>query len=345
MMTTANLPFTVRVLEDPHTSKPQDQDAYFQSLLPATFRTKSDNIITPQPNIEFLEQELLIKRISRVQDWLWICGRPMPARNLHFQVLLGRNIAITENMELHLVWSKDRIFIKPIPLYLLDPDFWSIHLIPSQSSAEKTDGAREEHLFRCALGFLFSYTSLIAYKSDFDLAQSNGLLPSTVSWESWKLLTSQFLPNHSYSSLNPRYWYGELRLSRLNKIYRVKFSPLRGYSKVASHAFYVDILRDNFATIAAVLAYVAIVLTAMQVGLATDQLGHNGAFQNASYGLTVASILVPLIAVAVVIVGVLVLVVSNWAVTKTYERKRFREMGVEPLWIKKSHTVAQRQIG
>lgn len=339
-MATINLPFTVRVLEAPNFEKLQDQDAHFQSLLPATFRTKGDNVISPQPNIEFLEQELLVKRINRVQDWLWICGRPMPARPMHYQVLLGRNITITENIELHLVWSKDRIFIKPIPLYLFDPDFWSIHLIPQpQSSTEKTDASRQEHLFRCALGFLFSYTSLIAYQSDFDLAKSHGLLPSTITWESWKLLTSEFLPNHSYSSLNPRYWYGELRLSRLNKIYHLKFSPLRGYSKVASHAFYVEILRDNLATLAAVLAYVVIVLTAMQVGLATEKLGQNGAFQNASYGLTVASILGPLIVIAGLVVGVLVLVVSNWAATKSYERRRFRDMGVEPLWIKTSHVV------
>jgi hypothetical protein len=339
-MTILNLPFTVHVLEGPNFEKLQDQDAHFQSLLPATFRTKGDNIISPQLNIEFLEQELLVERINRVQDWLWICGRPMPARSIHYQVLLGRNITITENMELHLVWSKDRIFLKPIPLYLLDPDFWSTHLIPSESSTEKTDASRQEHLFGCALGFLFSYTSLIAYQSDFDLAKSYGLLPSTVTWRSWKLLTSQFLPNHSYSSLNPRYWYGELRLSRLNKIYYFKFSPLRGYSKVASHAFYVEILRDNLATLTAALVYLALVLTAMQVGLATEKLGQNGAFQNASYGLTVASILIPLIAVVGVVAGVLVLVVGNWAATKNYERRRFRDMGVELLRIKSSSYIA-----
>jgi len=115
-MAAVNRPFTVRVLGDIN----PNQEQHFQSLLPATFRTKGDNIISPQPNIEFLEQELLVKRINRVQDWLWACGRPMPARPLHYQILLGRNITITENMELHLVWSKDRIFIKPIPLYLLD---------------------------------------------------------------------------------------------------------------------------------------------------------------------------------------------------------------------------------
>jgi hypothetical protein len=330
-MTILNLPFTVHVLGGPNFEDSQDQDAHFQSLLPATFRTKGDNIISPQLNVEFLERELLVERINRVQDWLWICGRPMPARPIHYQVLLGRNITITENMELHLVWSKDRIFLKPIPLYLLDPDFWATHLISSQSSTEKADAARQEHLFKCALGFLFSYTSLIAYQSDFDLAKSYGLLPPAITWKSWKLLTSQFLPNHSYSSLNPRYWYGELRLSRLNKIYHFKFSPLRGYSKVASHAFYVEILRENFATLAAALVYVVLVLTAMQVGLATDKLGQNGAFQNASYGLTVASILIPLVAVVGVVAGVLVLVVTNWVATKNYERRRFRDMGVEPL--------------
>ncbi len=91
------------------------------------------------------------------------------------------------------------------------------------------------------------------------------------------------------------------------------------------------------------LAYVAIVLTAMQVGLATDQLAHNGAFQNASYGLTVASMLGPLIGVAVVVCGVVVLVVSNWMATKRYERRRFREMGVEPLWVK--HRQAEEDRG
>lgn len=132
-------------------------------------------------------------------------------------MLLGRNIVLTQNMELHLVWAKMGIFIKPIPVYLLDPDFWAAHLVPS-ASTETKDEARQDRLFRCALGFLFSYTALIAYESDFDMAQSAGLLPSSLSWPAWKTICSQFLPHHSYASLNPRYWYGELRLSRLNKL-------------------------------------------------------------------------------------------------------------------------------
>jgi hypothetical protein len=290
--------------------------------------------VTPQPGIEFLEKELLVKRLNAIQRHLWSCGRPMPGRPLHTQVLLGRAITITENMELHLVWSKNRMFIKPMPRYLLDPTFWSTHLIPSESGSDKDSDmeSRRQNLLGCALGFLFSYTGLIAYESDFRLAQDNHLLPDAVKWESWKELCSQFLSHHCYASVNPRYWYGELRLTRLNKVYRFKMGAvLRGYSKVADNAFYDDVLRDNFAALASVLAYVAIALTAMQLGLATDKLGHNDSFQSASYGFTVLSIFAPLIAGVGIALGVLILVVSNWMATKSYERKRFREMGVEPL--------------
>lgn len=206
--------------------------------------------------------------------------------------------------------------------------------MPPSFRDEKDDNPRHDDLYRCVLGFLFSYTALIAYQSDFDIAKATGLLPKSVSWKYWKQLTEEFLPHHSYAALNPRYWYGELRLTRLNNVYRFKGSFLRGYSKIAGHAFYVDIIRDNFATLAGILVYVVIVLTAMQIGLATDRLATNPDFQNASYGLTIATILVPLIAVVAMFIGILVLVCNNWSATKSYERRRFGEMGVEPLWLK-----------
>jgi uncharacterized membrane protein YidH (DUF202 family) len=120
-------------------------------------------------------------------------------------------------------------------------------------------------------------------------------------------------------------------------VYRFKKGALlRGYSKADDNAFYDGILRDNFAILASVLAYVAIALTAMQLGIATDELGHSTAFQKASYGLTVFSIIVPVIISVLIALGVVVLVVSNWAATKSYERRRFREMGVEPFWRKET---------
>ncbi|KAI0833054.1 hypothetical protein F5Y06DRAFT_307384 [Hypoxylon sp. FL0890] len=330
-----SLPFTTRVLRSQETPHAAGEIQDFTALLPASHRTKHDDIIAPQPNSEILARELLVERLNDVQDWLWVCGRPMPPRALRYrtqlsscrnpsfdyQVLNSRDIAITEDPGLHLVWSKNRIFLKPIPLYLLEPDFWSAYIIHDRKLAD------------CARGFLFSYTALIAYHSDFSIAKEKGLLPAEVTWEGWKALTKEILQNHCYASVNPRYWYGELRLSRLNKVYRFrKGFVLRGYSRVGFYAVYADLIRDNFAALATVLGYVVIVLTAMQVGLGVDRLQSDEAFQNASYGFTVFSIIAPLVASVGVALMVVIMFISNWIVTKDYEGKRFSEMGVEPFW-------------
>jgi hypothetical protein len=337
-------PFTVRVLGDATAS---DNDApaddRFISLLPAIMRIE-DHIKIPSASIDFLERELLVTNINNVQSWLWICGRPMPPRPLHHQILLSRDIVITENVELHLVWSnKGRMFIKPIPLYLLEPDFWTTHLLGT--AQDPSQQSRREDLAACARGFLFTYTALIAYESDFRMARDKGLIPLSVTWNDWKIFTSQFLQNHCYAALNPRYWYGELRLSRLNKIYRFrKGHLLRGYSKVAAHTVYVDLLADNFGVVAAVLGYVVIVLTAMQVGLATDRLQPDPLFQDVSYGLTIFSIIAPLAAAVAIIAAVLAMFISNWAATEKYQRKRFNAMGVEPDWLKKGKAKVENEV-
>ena len=69
-----------------------------------------------------------------------------------------------------------------------------------------------------------------------------------------------------------------------------------------------------------------------RVSLGVDRLQADDAFQSASYGFTVFALLAPLIAGAAIVIAVLVMAVSNWLVTKDYERKRFREMWVEPSW-------------
>jgi hypothetical protein len=295
----------------------QDVTAY----LPASHRTKGDHIVVPQADANFLSDELLVKKLNAVQDWLWMCGRPMPPRALHHQVVISREITITENPELHLIWSKNRLFLKPLPPWLLDPDIWASYLL------------RDSDLARCARGFLYSYTALIAYESDFNLAREKGLLPPSLTWVGWKCLVREVLHNHNMALVNPRYWYGELRLSRLNKIYRLRKGFIfRGYSKVAAHTVYVDLISDNFGVLATLLGYVVIVLTSLQVGLGTDKLTENTAFQNFSYGFTVFSIIAPVIAGTGILLVVLVMVISNWMATTKYEGKRFKEMGVEPYW-------------
>ncbi|KAK6502734.1 hypothetical protein TWF506_003309 [Arthrobotrys conoides] len=301
--------------------------------LPSTFRTKNDHLSTPSfEDPEFLRRELLVPRLDDIQDHLWLVGRPMPPRPLHYQVILSRDIVITESMDLHLVWADKRIFIKPVPGYLLDPEFWSTHLMCPENMDIQQRQYREE-LAKAARGFLFTYTALIAYESDFRIALESGLISHKITWDYWRKFCRQFVQDFQYSSVNPRFWYGELRLSRLNSIYRWRKGLLwRGYSKIASHMSYGDLLRDNFHLLAAILGYVVIVLTAMQVGLATERLATNVPFQDVSYGTAVLAMIVPLIVGVAIFAIVLFIVVYNWLVTKTYEKRRFKEMGVLPDW-------------
>jgi hypothetical protein len=324
-------PFAVNALEpDPIDHNSTSDQRNHGNLLPATTRTKRDHIAVPRPDVDFLHKELRVKRLDDLQSWLWACGRPMPPRPLHHQRLLGREMFITEDPELHLIWWKNRIFLKPLPKFLLDPDFWREHI--ADSVDWQGSETNQISLEASARGMLFSYTALIAYESDFRIAGALGLLPDAVTWSAWKMLTAEFLENHNYDRVSPRYWYGELRLSRLNAIYRVrKGYLLRGYSRIVSHAFYGSFVEDNFGILGGVLAYVVIVLSAMQVGLGVDELQQNEAFQRTSYGFTIFSMIAPLVGGAIIFSIVLAMVVSNWRATKSYEKKRFHEMGVEPL--------------
>ena len=77
---------------------------------------------------------------------------------------------------------------------------------------------------------------------------------------------------------------------------------------------------------ATALVYIAIVLTAMQVGLATTKLGHDQAFQQASYGFMVFSILAPLIVLSVVFLIIGVGYCFHWKHALQDRRKRRDEL-------------------
>jgi uncharacterized membrane protein len=65
---------------------------------------------------------------------------------------------------------------------------------------------------------------------------------------------------------------------------------------------YGAFFQDNLAWLASAIVYITIVLTAMQVGLTTETLAINNVFQSVSYGLTVFSILGPLIVFGLIMV-------------------------------------------
>lgn len=298
------------------------------SLLPASRRTIQGDLKAPAANYEWVDEETDLTRLGDIHNWLWMVGRPTPPRPLHQQRFLNRQIVITERLDLHLVWATDRIFMKPLPRFLLDRRFWAAAFLRSETLPVLN---QDMPVCSCAsrrgraLGFLFSYAALIAHESDFHIAKEAYLIPEEVQWSAWRMAVHELLGTSLiYSRIDPRFHYGELRLSRLNKIYFFWKTPLRGY--VSRWNQYGSFLHDNFALLASSTVYIAVVLTAMQVGLATDALKDNASFQLASYGFTVFSIVGPLAAAAVANSVACYFFISNWVAARGYSKERLERI-------------------
>ncbi|EFR03716.1 hypothetical protein MGYG_06713 [Nannizzia gypsea CBS 118893] len=326
-------PFSVLLLRADGASPQPDEQLL--SALPATYRTARDDLSAPSRDVmACVESELALDRLTRIFHWLWVAGRPMPPRPLHHQLLLGREIYITERMDMHLVWTGGRVLLKPVPRFLLEPRFWTEYLACRQGCEclYEASGVREcsrRRLWKSALGFLFSYAALITHESDFHIAKGSHLLPAeeALTWRGWRVLVEQLETEHIYRRINARFIYGELRLGRLNKIYYLSQRPfMRGYM---SHWHqYRAFFQDNFTWLASATAYVAITLTAMQVGLATKSLAGSDTFQSASYGFTIFSILAPLAATCLIMFAFCLVFVDNFVVAVAYKKQRFDYIGV-----------------
>ncbi|KAI1363905.1 hypothetical protein F5Y08DRAFT_308401 [Xylaria arbuscula] len=317
-------PFSIRLL-----ATDDRTDIDLLSLLPASYRTSSDNLVAPKNQVmNCIGKELDLERLDKVQKWLWVAGRPLPPRPLHCQLFLGREIIAIEQMGLHLVWTTGRMFLKPVPRFLLEPRFWTEYLSCLQGCecAIANVQCGRKKLRRCALGFLFSYAALITHENDLLIAKEKRLIPSEVKWQDWRKFVEELDTENIYSRINIRFIYGELRLGRLNKIYYSQRPFLCGY--VSRWNQYKSFFHDNFTWLASTTVYIVVVLTALQVGLATNSLGNNAAFQSASYGFTILSILGPLIASGIILVLFIHIFLSNWHQTVKYRNQRLHSIGI-----------------
>lgn len=171
---------------------------------------------------QFLQQELWATDLEHMAPHLWIMSTRSYANiyPLHAQRQRRRDIIVTEDPRLHLVWIYDRVFIKPFPRYLLSYDFWQIYLLNDASPiGGKTPKKRQNHqnMCRAALGFLRTYFFLIMHESDFELAcrREHQLIPAEITWDAFCEFSSDF-KNIGNAAMSGRYHYGELRLTRLN---------------------------------------------------------------------------------------------------------------------------------
>lgn len=294
-------------------------------VLPAFIRDRdTDTTLQPKDDVNrFLQLELKTPKLDTIVKQLWLAGLPRCARSLHRQKLVGRTILITEDPNEHIVWAGAQILIKPLPGYLLDYDFWVTYL------------CGDKELYEAASGLIMSYAWLICYESDLRIAKDEGLLPKTVQWIPWTAFLREYLVKNNPDTLETvpeRYKYGELRLSRLNSLYRFTSWSLknlvRGY--MSSSTGYKEFFARNFAWLLAVFVYITVVLSAMQVGLATKMLEDNDVFHGASYGFAVASLVAVVGTVLVIFTVWLVLffyhLLSTWGYYQNMSRKREKQL-------------------
>ncbi len=199
------------------------------------------------PTSESLVSDFSMTDLNDIHSHLWMAGSYGNISPLHHQRVLLRAIIPSELSRLHLVWFDRVIYIKPLPDCLLDtsryPDY---NFDPSGSVA----------------GFLRSYCSLIRSRVDLAVAHRSDLVSKDVTWERWSSFRDRILNKTYDCHINRRYHYGELRLNRLDIIYRVTG---RGLTYFTVHRNYKTYFAQYISLFATVFAFVAVILAAMQV--------------------------------------------------------------------------------
>lgn len=250
--------------------------------LPTISRTTASGAFLIETDLEsYLHQDLDLSRLNRIHQYLWMAGRPINARPLHRQKMMGRDIVLTEQSDLHLLKFSKRILVKPLPAYILNYNFWIEHLCTSKT------------LHESACGLLVSYIWLVCSPIDLKMAKELNILPADLEWAWWKAFVTdvfQHINVNALDGVNRRYHFGELRLGRINSIYRVRFfftHFIRGY--LYGYNRYEVFFERNFGWILVVFAYFSIVLSAMQVAMDVPGLQDSGAFVDATYGFVIFS--------------------------------------------------------
>jgi hypothetical protein len=167
---------------------------------------------------DFIQRELSTPVLDEMYSNLWLVGRQAfdNIDPLHRQRIKGRSVVPSEDSGLHMVWTENTIYVKPLPLCLLNHNFWTRYLAkPPIGGGSTSDTQNSSPTDRqIAVGFLRSYAFLIRHRCDYEIAKTSLLIPGDFEWVQW----SRFINNFRLfdESVARRYHYGQLRLSRLN---------------------------------------------------------------------------------------------------------------------------------
>lgn len=234
-------------------------------LLPGNPRIDLRNV---KQLIDFMYRELRAKDLDDMAPKLWVLSTQSSANisPLHRQRVKHREIVITEDPRLHLVWMYDRVFVKPLPKYMMSRRFWVDYLLDESSPL----GDDRKRICEAALGFLRSYYYLIVHESDFAIACKDDarLLPANITWAQFCNFSTRFNEIRD-SQVSTRYHYGELRLTRLN-LYAKLFIRKFQYEQI--HGQYGAYFSRFYGPLLFVFAIWSLFLGAMQVELGVETL-------------------------------------------------------------------------
>lgn len=128
-----------------------------------------------------------------------------------------------------------------------------------------------------------------------------------------------------------RYQFGELRIDRLNLIYRIRYFKthfLRGY--LYGYHTYTPFFERKFAwALIPFGVFLTVILSSMQVGISLPALGTNPTFLDASNGFVIFSMTCVLVVVSSVVVYQVFLLFMAFATAITHaareQRRRKRQ--------------------
>lgn len=258
-----------------------------QLAIPAAVRLENRLIRPIEQMSLFLTIELCTPKLDALHHHLWLAGLPVPARSLSRQRLMGRVILVTERPDEHLLWHDGEMYLKPLPDYLLCHEFWEKHLYD-----------RGSRVYASAAGLLLSYAWLIQHRNDFAIARELTLIPVGFEFASWTTFMTDFLSNidlQTMAQVDRRYKFGELRLSRLDSLTRLRdllngrFALSGGHMNFPKR--YTTFFKTRFGWLLVAFAYISVILSTLQVGLGTV-LEDSFAFQKLSYVITIGSLVV-----------------------------------------------------
>ncbi|KAI5809816.1 hypothetical protein DFH27DRAFT_536428 [Peziza echinospora] len=164
-----------------------------------------DSSKSTDPTKVYLRQELAVSALNRIHDNLYLFGTiDEKLRTVHpltHYLNLNLKITPTDDSEKHLLLIREvsKIYIKPLPTFLVNTDFWSVFDSCNSDKQFKETLVNSpltrsdvKDLGKLAYGFLKSWSRLVCTIEDYDIAIRLNLLPNPeFGFEAWKKILQE----------------------------------------------------------------------------------------------------------------------------------------------------------